>query len=165
MVDAAKRTRALDVDAASARSLSEKAHALLGLDGGNTLMFSLHIAQRVERRVDKHNPSGKERQLIDAALRSWSEEFSAAVGCLAEATPEALERAKRHANSAVDDAKAASAAGHRAGIYKIEPRPVIHYETTEEDMLLAHAADWDTTEVMLREEARLRAAFEQPRDS
>ena len=148
MVDAAKRTRALDVDAASARSLSEKAHALLGIDVGNALMGGLHIAQRIERRVDKHNPSGKERQLIDAALRSWSEEFPAAVGCLAEATPEALERGKQHADSAADYAKAASAAGHRAGIYKIEPRPVIHYETTEEDMLLANAGLQDYVDML-----------------
>ena len=150
MVDTTKRTCALDVDAASGRSLSEKAHVLLGVDDGNTLMFSLHLAQRVERRVDKHNPSGKERQLMDAALRSWSEEFSAAVGCLEEATPEALERGKRHADSAVDYAKAASAAGHRAGIYKIEPRPVVHYETTEEDMLLANAGLQDYVDMLYR---------------
>ena len=145
-------------------ALPRNAHARLGTDGGNALAFSLHLACKVERRANERDLSGGALREIDSALRLWSQEFAAAVRCLEESgeTPDGRSRAVAHAERAADHAQAASAAAHRAGVFKREPGPVVRIEVTEEDMLLAAAADWDCTEILLREEARMAAESGQP---
>ena len=139
MVDSAKHTHTAGMDDAFVAALAPKAHKQLGTDAGNALMFSLHVARRVERRVSASKLQDAALREIEAALRLWLREFNAAVCSLSEATPEAVERAAKQADRAADYAKAASATGHRAGIYKREPQPVIHIDVMEEDMLLARA--------------------------
>ncbi|MDE2838011.1 MAG: hypothetical protein OXL97_10975 [Chloroflexota bacterium] len=159
MVDAAKHTYTADMDDAFVKALAPKAHERLGVDGGNALMSSLHTARRVERRLGAARLGDAALREIDAALGLWSQQFSAAVGSLEEGTPEAMERAARQADRAADYAKAASAAGHRAGIYKREPHSVVHVNVTEEDVLLADAGLQDYAALLLREEARLQAEY------
>lgn len=139
--------------------LPSNAHARLGTSGGNALAFSLHIARRVERKANERKPDAAALREIDAALCAWSREFAEVARFLAqdEETPESSSIAVERTERAADCAEAASAAGHRAGVFKREPGPVVHVEVTEEDMLLAAAADWDATEVLLREEARMAA--------
>lgn len=148
MVDAAKHTYTAGMDDTFVATFAPKARERLGTEAGNTLMGGLHIALRVERRLEKHNPSGKERRRMDSALRSWSEEFLAAVRCIEEPTTGAVGRGRRHAELALDHARAASAAGHRAGIYKQEPQPAVHVAVTEEDMLLANAGLQDYVDML-----------------
>lgn len=159
MVQTAELAYTVGMDGA----LPHNAHARLGT-GGDALAFSLHLARRVERRANERNLSGGALREIDSALRLWSQEFAAAVRCLEESeeTPDGRSRAIAHAERAADYAQSASAAGHRAGIFKREPGPVVRIEITEEDLLLAAAADWDATEVLLREEARMAAESGQP---
>lgn len=140
-------------------ALPPNAHARLGTNGGNALAFSLHIARRVESRANERRPDAAALREIDAALCAWSREFAEVARFLAQddETPESRSLAVEGAERAADCAEAASAAGHRAGVFKREPGPVIRIEVTEEDMLLAAAADSDCAEILLREEARLAA--------
>lgn len=155
MVQTAELAYTAGVDGA----LPPNAHARLGTSGGNALAFSLHVARRVERRANERKPDAAALREIDAALCAWSREFAEVALFLAqdEETPESRSIAVERAERAADCAEAASVAGHRAGVFKREPGPVVHVEVTEEDMLLAAAADWDATEVLLREEARMAA--------
>ena len=148
MVDAAKHTHTSGMDDAFVAALAPKAHKRLGTDAGNALMFSLHTARRVESRVSASKLPDAALREIEAALRSWSRDFGAAVCSLAEGTPNAVERTAKQADRAADYAKVASAAGHRAGIYKTDPGPVIHVEVTEEDMLLANAGLQDYVDML-----------------
>ena len=161
MVDAAKHTYTAGMDDAFAAALAPKAHARLGADVGNALMFSLHLARRLERRLEPSKLTDAALHEVDAALSSWATEFDAALRSLEEGTPEALACAAKQTDLAVDHAKAASAAGHRAGLFKREPGPVIHVEMTEEDMLLANAGLQDYADMLLREEDRLRAVYDE----
>lgn len=140
-------------------ALPRNAHARLGTNGGNALAFSLHIARRVERRANERKPDGDALREIDAALCAWSREFAEVARFLAQddETPEGRKVAVEGAERAADCAEAASAAGHRAGVFKREPGPVVHIEITEEDRLLMAAADQDCADILLREEARLAA--------
>ncbi len=145
-------------------ALPRNVHARLGTDGGNALAFSLHLACKVERRANERNLSGGALREIDSALRLWSQEFAAAVRCLEESeetTPEGRGRAVAHAERASDHAQAASAAAHRAGVFKREPGPVVRIEVTEEDMLLVAAAHQDAADILWEIENGDRRA---PRD-
>lgn len=163
MVQTAELAYTVGVDGA----LPPNARARLGTSGGNALAFSLHVARRVERRANERKPDAAALREIDAALCAWSREFAEVALFLAqdEETPESRGIAIERAERAADCAEAAAAAGHRAGVFRREPGPVVHVEVTEEDMLLAAAADWDATEVLLREEARMAAESDEDEDA
>ena len=146
MVQTAELAYTAGVDGA----LPPNAHARLGTSGGNALAFSLHIARRVERRANERKPDAAALREIDAALCAWSREFAEVALFLAqdEETPESRGIAVERAERAADCAEAASAAGHRAGVFKREPGPVVHVEVTEEDMLLAAAAHQDAADIL-----------------
>lgn len=146
MVQTAELAYTVGVDGA----LPPNAHARLGTSGGNALAFSLHIARRVERRANERKPDAAALREIDAALCAWSREFAEVARFLAqdEETPESRSIAVERAERAADCAEAASAAGHRADVFKREPGPVVHVEVTEEDMLLASAAHQDAADIL-----------------
>ena len=150
MVDAAKHTHTAGMDDAFVAALAPKAHKQLGTDAGSALMFSLHAARRVERRVSATNIPDAALREIDAALRLWSRDFGAAARYFEEEheTPAERKRAAKHAEQAATHARVASAAGHRAGIYDREPGPVVHIDITEEDMLLARAGLQDYADML-----------------
>ncbi|MCY4582267.1 MAG: hypothetical protein OXE50_05635 [Chloroflexi bacterium] len=148
MVDAAKHNYTAGMDDAYVAALAPKAHERLGAEAGNALMFSLHLARRVERRLEDAQLPDAALSEIDAALGSWSQEFSAAVCTLAEATPEAKGQAVQQADRALTRAQVASAAGHRAGLFEREPHPEVHVGVTEEDMLLANAGLQDYVDML-----------------
>lgn len=121
-----------------------------GTSGGNALAFSLHVARRAERRANERKLDAAALREIDAALCAWSREFAEVARFLAqdEETPESRSIAVERAERAADCAEAASAAGHRAGVFRREPGPVVHVEVTEEDMLLASAAHQDAADIL-----------------
>lgn len=146
MVQTAELAYTAGVDGA----LPSNARARLGTSGGNALAFSLHVARRVERRANERKPDAAALREIDAALCAWSREFAEVARFLAqdEETPESRSIAVERAERAADCAEAASAAGHRAGVFRREPGPVVHVEVTEEDMLLVAAAHQDAADIL-----------------
>ena len=101
MVDAAKHTHTSGMGDAFVAALAPKAHKRLGTDAGNALMFSLHTARRVERRVSASKLPDAALREIEAALRSWSRDFGAAARCLEEEHESPAEReARREARRA-----------------------------------------------------------------
>ena len=124
MVDAAKHTHTAGMDDAFVAALAPKAHKQLGTDAGNALMFSLHLARRVERRVNATNIPDAALREIDAALGSWSRHFNAAVALLQK------ERRARLMQSKLTAQQTTPRLPRRPGTGRASTRPILAQSST-----------------------------------